>query len=40
MEVPVYVSCQNGRKEFLWLFQSKQDDLMIFPGNSFESSPA
>lgn len=34
MAVPVSVSSQNGRKEFLWVFQSKQDNLMIFPGNS------
>lgn len=32
MAVPVNVPCQNGRKEFLWFFQGKQGDLMIFPG--------
>lgn len=44
MAVPIYVSCQSGRKEFLRVVQGKQSILMIFPGKFFwvycESSPA
>lgn len=36
MAVPIYVSCQNGRKEFLWVVQDKQHNLMIFPGKFFQ----
>lgn len=35
MAVPVHVSCQNGRKDFLGVVQGKQDNLTIFQGNFF-----
>lgn len=36
MAVPMYVYCQSGRKEFLWVVQGKQSILMIFPGKFLE----